>query len=122
MNTVRTLPEFAGLSELEIQAAIDAYDAAAESAPEADGEAADGDDGQDDDLLEQNPIAGEFLRLVNAYTERMDELIRTEKDSRGELSEGFLAGLLSYEPQTAMERAAFDFVTGIFLDVDDGED
>ena len=118
MNTVRTLPEFAGLSELEIQAAIDAYDAAAESAPEA----AVGDDGQDDDLLEQNPIAGEFLRLVNAYTERMDELIRAEKDTRGELSEGFLAGLLSYEPNTAMERAAFDFVTGIFLDVDDGED
>ena len=118
MNTVRTLPEFAGLSELEIQAAIDAYDNDAENAPEA----ADGDDGQDDDLLEQNPIAGEFLRLVNAYTERMDELIRAEKDTRGELSEGFLAGLLSYEPQTAMERAAFDFVTGIFLDVDDGED
>ncbi len=116
MNTIKTLPEFAGLSELEIQAAIDAYDAAAESAPEPE----DGD-GQDD-LLEQNPIAGEFLRLVNAYTERMDELIRAEKDSRGEISEGFLAGLLSHEPQTAMERAAFDFVTGIFLDVDDGED
>ena len=121
MNTVRTLPEFAGLSELEIQAAIDAYDAAAESAPETGGEDASAEDAEDD-LLEQNPIAGEFLRLVNAYTERMDELIRAEKDSRGELSEGFLAGLLSYEPKTAMERAAFDFVTGIFLDVDDGED
>ena len=118
MNTIKTLPEFAGLSELEIQAAIDAYDAAADSAPES----AQGDEVKDDDLLEQNPIAGEFLRLVNAYTERMDELIRAEKDSRGELSEGFLAGLLSYEPSTAMERAAFDFVTGIFLDVDDGED
>ena len=118
MNKVTTLPEFAGLSELEIQAAIDAYDAAAESAPEP----AEGDEGQDGDLLEQNPIAGEFLRLVNAYTERMDELIRAEKDSRGELSEGFLAGLLAYEPETAMECAAFDFVTGIFLDIDDGED
>ena len=114
MNTVRTLPEFAQLSDLEIQAAINAYDAAADNAPASSGD--------DTDILEENPIAGEFLRLVNAYTERMDELIRKEKDTRGELSENFLADLLAYEPESNMERAAFDFVTGIFLDLDDGED
>ncbi len=115
MNTVRTLPEFAHLSDLEIQAAINAYDAAADNTQESAGD-------ESGDILEENPIAGEFLRLVNAYTERMDELIRTEKDKRGELSENFLADLLAYEPENNMERAAFDFVTGIFLDLDDGED
>ena len=78
--------------------------------------------GDDDSLAEGNPIAQEFFRLVNAYTERLDEIIRDAKKTQAELSESFLADLFAYEPSTAMERTAFDFVTGIFLDIDDGEE
>ena len=127
MNTIKARPEFASLSDLEIQAAIDAYDSAAEKGLQEIGDAQDAQSGDaestgEDQLLAEYPIAAEFMRLVTAYTDRLDELIVAEKDAKGEVSEGFLADLLSYEPGNAMECAAFDFVTGIFIDAGEDEE
>ncbi len=114
MKTIRTLPEFAGLSELEIQSALDAYDAACEE-----------NGGEISDPGTVNPIAGEFFRLVDAYTERFDELTASAADANSD-PEKVLEDIFNYEPGNAIEQEAFDFFTGVFedalRDMDDGSE
>ena len=109
MKSISTLPEFASLSELEIQSALDAYDAMP---------------GQDnDDAAPENPIVREFFRLVNAYTERFDEILSASKKENDD-PQAFLEDIFNYEPPNAIEREAFDFFYSVYedalRDMDDG--
>jgi len=114
MKTVSTLPEFAQLSELEVQSALDAYDAL----PEPEGEGA-------FDAVPENPIVREFFRLVNAYSQRLDEMMASSKNSDSD-PEKFLEEIFDYEPPTVIEREAFDFFSSVcedaLRDMDDGDD
>jgi len=112
MNSIKTLPEFAAISELEINAAIDAFDDADEATP------CSGCAGNDF----SKRIFAEVERLVQAYTVRMNDIIVEAKEQNKELSDSFLADMLSYEPEAPIERIAFDFVTGAVLDEDDDEE
>ncbi|WP_446424617.1 hypothetical protein [Mailhella sp.] len=115
MKTVKTLPEFAIVSELEINAALDAYDDSVEEEHSSCG-------GCEAEEAPISPIVGEVFRLIEAYTERMNTLIVEAKDQNKELSESFLADILAFEPETPIERVAFGFVTDAVLDEDDDEE
>ena len=116
MNTVKTLPEFALFSELEINAALDAYDKAVEEEHSSCG------GGEENGENAESPVVTEVFRLIHAYTERMNELIVEAKEKDQEISENFLAEMFSYEPETPIERVAFDFVTDAVLDAEDEEE
>ena len=115
MNTIKTLPEFAAISELEINAALDAYDDSVEEEHSSCG------GGEENDTPPVSPIVSEVFRLIHAYTERMNELIEEAKSGNKEISENFLADMLSYEPETPIERIAFDFVTDAVLDEEEDD-
>jgi len=110
MKTIKTLPEFAAISELEINVALDAYDASVEEEHSSCG------GGEEDEAPATSPIVEEVFRLIRAYTDRMNELITEAKTDNKEISETFLADMLSHEPEAPIERIAFDFVTGAVLD------
>ena len=116
MKTVKTSPEFAAISELEINAALDAYDDSVEEEHSSCG----GCEASEDNI--SSPIVAEVFRLIRAYTDRMNTLIVEAKEENKEISENFLADMLAFEPETAIERIAFDFVTGAVLDGDDDEE
>ena len=116
MKSVKTLPEFAAISELEINAALDAYDDAMEEEHSSCG----GCEASEENPA--NPVVAEVFRLITAYTDRMNELVVLEKEQNKEISESFLADLLSVEAEAPIERIAFDFVTDAVLDADDGEE
>ena len=116
MKSVKTLPEFAAISELEINAALDAYDDAMEEEHSSCG----GCESSEDAPV--SPIVAEVFRLIEAYTERMNTLIVEAKEQNKEISESFLADLLSFDAEAPIERIAFDFVTDAVLDADDGEE
>ena len=86
MNTVKTLPEFATLSELEINAALDAYDDSVEEEHSSCG------GGEENEPTSESPVVAEVFRLIRAYTDRMNELIVEAKAQNREISENFLAG------------------------------
>lgn len=113
MHTVKTLPEFAALSELEISSALDAYDDSVEEEHSSCG------GGEENDTPPDSPVVAEVFRLIHAYTERMNELIGKAKADHGALSETFLADILAYEPKVPIERIAFDFVADALLDEED---
>ena len=115
MKTVKTLPEFAAVSELEINAALDAYDDSVEEEHSSCG-------GCEAEEQISSPIVAEVFRLIEAYTERMNTLIVEAKEQNKEISESFLADLLSFDAEAPIERIAFDFVTDAVLDADDGEE
>lgn len=114
MKTVKTLPEFAAISELEVNAALDAYDDAVEEEHSSCG----GCEASEDNI--DSPIVAEVFRLIGAYTERMNALVVEAKEQNKELSESFLADLLSFDPESPIERVAFDFVADAVFD--EGED
>ncbi|WP_298067736.1 hypothetical protein [uncultured Mailhella sp.] len=115
MHTIKTSPEFAALSELEINAALDAYDDSVEEENSSCG------GGEENDTPPASPVVAEVFRLIHAYTERMNELIEEAKAGRREVSETFLADILAYEPEVPIERIAFDFVADAVLDEEDDD-
>ena len=114
MKTVKTLPEFAAISELEDNAALDAYDDSMEEEHSSCG----GCEATEENPT--NPVVAEVFRLITAYTDRMNELIVNAKEQDKEISESFLADLLSFEAESPIERVAFDFVADAVFD--EGED
>ena len=114
MKTVKTLPEFAAISELEVNAALDAYDDSMEEEHSSCG----GCEATEENPT--NPVVAEVFRLITAYTDRMNELIVNAKEQDKEISETFLADLLSFEAESPIERVAFDFVADAVFD--EGED
>lgn len=116
MNTIKTLPEFAALSELEINAALDAYDDSVEEEHSSCG------GGEENELAPASPVVAEVFRLIRAYTDRMNTLITQAKESNKELPENFLADMLAYEPEAPIERVAFDFVTDAILDEEEDDE
>ena len=114
MKSVKTLPEFAAISELEINAALDAYDDAMEEEHSSCG----GCEASEENPT--NPVVAEVFRLITAYTDRMNELVVLEKEQNKEISESVLADLLSFEAEAPIERIAFDFVADAVFD--EGED
>jgi len=116
MNSIKTLPEFAALSELEINAALDAYDDSIEEEHSSCG------GGEEEEPSASSPVVAEVFRLIRAYTDRMNALIVEAKEQNREISDSFLADMFSFEPEAPIERVAFDFVTDAVLDEeDDGE-
>ena len=113
MKTVKTLPEFAAISELEVNAALDAYDDSVEEEHSSCG-------GCEAEEAPTSPVVAEVFRLITAYTDRMNELVVLEKEQNKEISESFLADLLSFEAEAPIERIAFDFVADAVFD--EGED
>ncbi len=79
MKHITPRPEFASLSEEEVEAALDAY----ETHPEI-----------------RHPVAEEVQRLIEAYSEYLDRQCRQGK----EIGED----ILLYEPDTPVEQAAYD--------------
>ena len=117
MKTVKTLPEFAAVSELEVNAALDAYDDSMEEEHSSCG----GCEANEDNPT--SPVVAEVFRLIRAYTDRMNDLIVLEKEQNKEISESFLADLLSFDAEAPIERIAFDFVAdAVFDEGDDEED
>ena len=114
MKTVKTLPEFAAISELEVNAALDAYD----DSMEEEHSSCSGCEATEENPT--NPVVAEVFRLITAYTDRMNELIVNAKEQDKEISESFLADLLSFEAESPIERVAFDFVADAVFD--EGED
>ena len=114
MKTVKTLPEFAAISELDVNAALDAYDDSMEEEHSSCG----GCEATEENPT--NPVVAEVFRLITAYTDRMNELIVNAKEQDKEISESFLADLLSFEAESPIERVAFDFVADAVFD--EGED
>ena len=114
MKTVKTLPEFTAISELEVNAALDAYDDSMEEEHSSCG----GCEATEENPT--NPVVAEVFRLITAYTDRMNELIVNAKEQDKEISESFLADLLSFEAESPIERVAFDFVADAVFD--EGED
>lgn len=119
MKNVKTLPEFESYSELEVNAALDAYDDSVEEEHSSCG----GCEASEEEESSGNPLVDEVFRLIRAYSDRMDQLIDAEKAANREVSENFLADMLSYEPAVPIERVAFDFVAGAIMDEEeDGDD
>lgn len=116
MNTIKTLPEFAALSELEINSALDAWDASIEEEHSSCG------GGEENESVPANPVAAEVFRLIHAYTDRMNTLITQARKNNRDLPESFLADMLAYEPEAPIERVAFDFVTDAILDEEDDDE
>ena len=115
MKTVKTLPEFAAISELEVNAALDAYDDSVEEEHSSCG-------GCEAEEAPASPVVAEVFRLITAYTDRMNELIVNAKEQDKEISESFLADLLSFEAEAPIERIAFDFVADAVFDEGDDEE
>ena len=74
MKTVKTLPEFAAISELEVNAALDAYDDSMEEEHSSCGGCEAAEDAP------ASPVVAEVFRLITAYTDRMNELIVAAKE------------------------------------------
>lgn len=102
MKNVKTTPEFATLSEEEIFKALDAC------------ETQYGDGNDDAELPVSDPVVTEVARLISEYTRRFDEYCN-EYD---ELPEK----ILDYEPDTAIERVAFEIFTDAVHDALQAED
>ena len=92
MDQVKTLPEFAGLTEEQIDEALDSMDDAVD----------DGDAGS------IHPVLNELERLIAAYSERFEQLVG-ERD-------GFPEDLLSFEPDKPIERVAYDIFSDALHD------
>ena len=98
MHTVNTLPEFAALSDEEIDKALDALDA----------------EPKDSSALDVHPILTEIERLIQAYSDRFEELV----DEQGGIPED----LLSFEPDKPIERVAYDIFSDALHDTLQEED
>lgn len=88
MLSVTTLPEFAALTDDDIEKALDSLD------------------GIDESALDSNasPVLKELERLIGAYSQRFEELCTEE----GEVPEG----ILDFEPASPIQEAAYD----LFMD------
>ena len=120
MKTVAAKPEFAGLTEEQVVDAIDAYEAQVEAYYANQGQEEEGcacgcghdDEGscedcdEDDEIKSDDPIVQEVERLIEAYSQRFDELCR---DS-GALPEEALPP----KPSHPIEPVAFDSLTDAF--------
>jgi len=90
MDQVSAKPEFASLTEEDIENALDILDEAPENE------------------LNVHPILAELERLIQAYSERFEALC-DEKD-------GFPEELIDYEPKLPIERAAYDIFSDALHD------
>ena len=103
MKEITTLPEFAALTEEEIEHALDLLD--------ADPDAADGRE------LDIHPLLQELERLIGLYSERFEVLC-------GECDD-FPEEILTFEPDKPIERVAYDIFCDALHDslqaADDGE-
>lgn len=122
MKTVAAKPEFAGLTEEQVVDAIDAYEAQVEAYYANQGQEEAGcacgcghdDEGscedcdEDDEIKSDDPIVQEVERLIEAYSQRFDELCR---DS-GEVPEE----ALTYKPRNPIEQVSFDIFTDALHD------
>ena len=114
MKTVVTKPEFLGLTEDDVLAAIDAYEAQVDAACSGKGDCCEcklDNEGccEDNDVIpSDDPIVQEVERLITAYSDRFDELC---KDT-GEVPEE----ALTYKPRTPIEQVAFDIFTDALHD------
>lgn len=99
MHTVIPDAALAALSEEDVRAALDRYDAHCEQESEAESdEEADAVESSIDD-----PIIREVTRLVNAYADRFDLACR----EHGHIPEEALL----YQPKSPIEQAAFHIFT-----------
>jgi len=94
MKQVATLPEFASLTEEEIERALDQLDAAA--------------DADSTDELAVHPLLRELERLIAAYSERFEALCK-ERDE-------FPEELLTFEPDKPIEQIAYDIFSDALHD------
>ncbi len=92
MNSVKTRPEFAALSEDDIEKALDQLD--------------DLDENELNTVV--NLILGELERLIGAYSERFETLC----EQAGEVP----PEILTFEPENAIEQAAFDIFSDALHD------
>lgn len=99
MHTVTTTAALAALSEEDVRAALDRYDALCEheSANESEEAAVSAQAVMDD------PIVQEVARLVDAYADRFDHACR----EHGHIPEEALL----HQPESPIERAAFHIFT-----------
>lgn len=95
MKTITTTPEFANLTEDDIQKAFDALEADPET---------------------QNPVVMELERLVEAYSARFEELCEQHDEIPSDA--------LDFEPDTIIEQVAYDVFTEALHDsmIDADED
>ncbi len=92
MNSVKTLPEFASLTEKDIEQALDKLDELSE-----------------EELAENvHPILAELERLIGAYSERFEALC----NEHGEVP----AEILTFEPEKPIEQTAFDIFSDALHD------
>lgn len=100
MRSVTTLPEFAALTDADIEKALDSLDGMDESAL----------------ALETSPVLQELERLIGAYSQRFEELCTEE----GEVPDG----ILDFEPESPIQEAAYDLFMDALHDSmqDDDED
>lgn len=105
MKKVKPNPEFVALEEDEIVKALDAYEA------QFGDDDADSDDG---DLTPADPVVAEVARLISEYTGRFDEYCERYEELPEEV--------LNYEPESAIERIAFEIFTDAVHDALQAED
>lgn len=122
MKTVTAKPEFAGLSEEQVVDAIDAYEAQVEAYYANQGEEEEGcacgcghdgegsceDGDEDDEITSDDPVVQEVERLIEAYSQRFDELCRDNEEVPEEA--------LTYKPRNPIEQVAFDIFTDALHD------
>lgn len=104
MKNVKPNPEFVALSEEEIVKALDAYEAQFEG----------DEDSAEEDLAPADPVVAEVARLISEYTSRFDEYCNEYEELPEEV--------LAYEPDTAIERVAFEIFTDAVHDALQDED
>ena len=103
MKNVKPNPEFVALSEQEIVKALDAYEAQFE-----------GEEDEGADLTPSDPVVAEVARWIGEYTNRFDEYCNEYEELPEEV--------LAYEPDTAIERVAFEIFTDAVHDALQEED
>ncbi len=119
MKTIHTTPEFFQLTEEEVSAALDAYEALFQDEVESDpdffesmemeDEADSPDDEAYDDFDEpKDPVVAEVARLISEYARRFDEYCLEYE----ELPED----VLNHEPEHPIEQIAFEIFTDALHD------
>lgn len=99
MHTVTPDAALAALSEEEVRAALDRYDARCEHESEIESD----EEASEEGFPIDDPITREVARLVTAYAERFDRACR----DHGHIPEEALL----YRPKSAIEQAAFHIFT-----------
>ncbi len=123
MKTIHTTPEFFPLTEEEVSAALDAYEALFQDEVESDPDFFESlenmdleSDSPDDELYDEqddfdepkDPVVAEVARLISEYARRFDEYCLEYE----ELPED----VLNHEPEYPIEQIAFEIFTDALHD------